>query len=111
MLVGPDPLVEFNRARKLLRLIVAHPKKWERALKSEGCCGKVFYDTEMTTVLWLANVPRCPRTIGILAHEAMHAAVRVCDSLGMKFCDKSDEAYTYTTEFIVSSVLSRVGKR
>jgi hypothetical protein len=42
---------------------------------------------------------------GIVAHEAFHAVVFLFKKIGIEYCYKSEEAYTYTLEYLTNQIL------
>jgi hypothetical protein len=43
---------------------------------------------------------------GIVAHEAFHAIVFLFKKIGIQFCYESEEAYTYTLEYLTNQILN-----
>ena len=57
-------------------------------------------------IIWLADYPKDPDTIAILAHESLHAASYLADKIGIEWDkDKSEEFYAYLVSHITRTVL------
>ncbi len=52
-----------------------------------------------------------PEAHGILAHEIMHATFAILRRSGMKFSQKSEEAYTYLAEWITEKIYRKILKQ
>lgn len=46
--------------------------------------------------------------IPVLAHEVLHMIFDMLESKGLSLCDESEEAYTYSFEFWLTLVLSKL---
>lgn len=53
-------------------------------------------------MLWIES----RKNVGALAHEALHVTSGVLEARGMSLRNESEEAYTYTMEFIIRAVLT-----
>lgn len=61
------------------------------------------------TLVRLRTTPVTPQDYGALAHEILHAAQFILDTVGVKFhLDYSDEAYTYLVQFITEKFHEKV---
>lgn len=52
-------------------------------------------------LIWVESLDDVPA----LAHEALHVAAGVLEARGLKHSDASEEAYTYTMEYILRQAL------
>lgn len=46
-----------------------------------------------------------PISIGLVAHEAYHAAFSILENIGIKPCRETEEVYAYLTQHIVTEIL------
>ena len=54
--------------------------------------------------LYIKDANRLP----VLAHEVLHMIFDMLESKGLSLCDESEEAYTYSFEFWLALVLSKL---
>lgn len=59
------------------------------------------------TVIRLKHAPDSPANIASLSHEIFHAVVFLFDQIGIKLCNKSDEAFAYAIEYMTREILLR----
>lgn len=64
--------------------------------------GHAYVNYGQPWLLWMDSAD----DVATLAHEALHIASGVLEHRGLKFTADSEEAYTYTMEFIVRAVRS-----
>lgn len=64
-----------------------------------------------TGLLWVGRAITDPEAHGILAHEIMHATFAILRRSGMKFSQKSEEAYTYLAEWITEKIYRKILKQ
>lgn len=79
------------------------------AVDIESCsnaAGHAYVEMGKPWLIWAASVKDVPT----LAHEALHVASGVLEARGLKHTDASEEAYTYTMEYILRAVLDRRAK-
>lgn len=74
-------------------------------LHGDGRC--VFFECGWT-VMRLNEMPTCPRTRGILAHEIFHAVHFLLDHIGLKLTYESGEAFAYLTDYITEKIYSKI---
>jgi hypothetical protein len=58
-------------------------------------------------VIWIESL----NEVACLAHEALHVTTGILEARGLKYSEASEEAYTYTMEFIISHALTTKGYR
>jgi hypothetical protein len=66
-----------------------------------GAAGHAYVEYGKPWILWVHSLKNVPA----IAHEAMHVAAGVLEGRGLKYAADSEEAYTYTMEFILRAVL------
>lgn len=57
-------------------------------------------------LIWVESLKDVPA----LAHEALHVTAGILEGRGLKYSEASEEAYTYTMEFIIRQVLNPSSK-
>lgn len=67
-----------------------------------GSIGHAYVEYGKPWLLWLTS----RNDAATLAHEALHIAAGVLEARGLKYSRESEEAYTYTMEYIIRSVLT-----
>lgn len=67
-----------------------------------NAAGHAYVEYGQPWLLWVESLKNVPA----IAHEALHIAAGVLEARGLKYNAGSEEAYTYTMEFILSAVLS-----
>lgn len=77
----------------------------------ENELGFCYANLKMSAVIWLPCEPETPKQIGILAHEAFHAAEIFAKSIGIKHSKESSEFYAYLIGYVVTETLRRCGKK
>ncbi len=68
----------------------------------DGQAGRAYMEKNQPWLLWVESLQNVPT----LAHEALHIAAGVLEVRGLRYNEGSEEAYTYTMEFILRSVLN-----
>jgi len=73
---------------------------------AEGDQASVWYDTskQCSPIIVLSEVPRTPRTIAVLCHEAVHAINAIWEYVREKK-DVAEEIYCHSVDAIVREVL------
>jgi hypothetical protein len=61
-------------------------------------------------VIWIRQPPRTPYQLAVLGHEVFHAVARIMDRLKVPLNYTTEETYTYTFEFIYSTILTELRK-
>lgn len=75
----------------------------EREITSKA--GRTIYDnTQTNEKLQIILNGKSILTHGIIAHEALHATFFILSSRGLKYSQKSEEAYTYLIQFIIDQI-------
>lgn len=65
-----------------------------------------YNDVNGNGIIELHYHPKSPEEIGIVAHECLHATMRVLSFIGIPcFENEANEAYTYLLEYILEQVL------
>lgn len=88
--------------KKKFKVDILNDKAFEHHDKRQG--KTIFLGTNQT-IIWLKHKPTNPRTIGTLAHEAMHAMNFIGQIAGIDWHDSSEEFFTYGVEYIMEQVL------
>lgn len=85
-----------------------HVKAFIKSLKgadgAEGYCTSVHANV----FIWVENDITTPKGVGVLAHEALHAAISIMQVLGITVTDQTEEIMAYFIQFIVTEVLADV---
>jgi len=68
--------------------------------------GAIFNDAGLPYFYILFNQPN-PR-IGIVAHESVHVAGAICESLGVPVNREADETLAYMVDYLVQSIVDEV---
>lgn len=66
----------------------------------------VFQDGQ--SIVRMKRVPLTAEEYGILQHEIFHAVYFLFTKIGIKLCDKSDEAFAYTIQYLTEQVYKRI---
>jgi hypothetical protein len=74
---------------------------------SDDCRG-MFLVPDDKPVIWLRHLPRNNKQVASMVHEAFHATCYFMRHVGIKYCGKSEEAFAYTLDHIVESILNKV---
>jgi hypothetical protein len=102
-----EPENYFLEAGKILpREAVAHLRQFMNNAPPSGsgsCTNLHEEDYGQVVLIWV----RPEVNIGVLAHEALHAASFVLRRKGLRFSSKSEEAFTYYMEWIFEEALKR----
>lgn len=69
---------------------------------SVGCVGHAYVETGRPWLLWVERLD----DLATLAHEVFHVTCGVLEGRGLRFSADSEEAFTYTLEAIMRTVLS-----
>jgi hypothetical protein len=70
------------------------------------CCSR---GPDHCVFLWFPRVPRTPREIATVAHEALHAVGHILDQWAcVKYDSNNDEPYTHLLACIVAESLARM---
>lgn len=67
----------------------------------EHAAGHAHVEMSKPWLVWVESLDNAPT----LAHEALHVAGGVLEARGLKYSEASEEAYTYTMEFIMRRAL------
>lgn len=67
-----------------------------------NAAGHAYVEYGKPWLLWVESLENIPA----LAHEALHVTNGVLEGRGLKPCEASEEAYTYTMEDILRQTLS-----
>jgi hypothetical protein len=68
----------------------------------EWAMGHTWVYAGMPVVIWVDRASNIP----CLAHEVMHGVAGMLEARGLKPCHESEEAYTYTVEYVLRYLLS-----
>lgn len=60
------------------------------------------------TLIRMFDFVKTPECQGYLAHEIFHAVEFVMERIGMKLCQKSDEAYCYLCQYLTTEIYKRL---
>ena len=63
-------------------------------------CGQVLIRTQ--------SIPKSIYEYGTLQHEIFHAVSFVMERIGVKFCNKSDEAYAYLIGYLTREIYKQI---
>lgn len=66
-----------------------------------GAVGYTHFEAGSIWLLWVAD----KGNVGALAHECLHITIGVLDALGFQLNDGSEEAYTYTQQYLLETIL------
>lgn len=70
-----------------------------------GAAGRAYARPSGPWLLWVESLADFPA----LAHEALHIAAGILEMRGIKHSAESEEAYTYTMEFVLREALNEDG--
>jgi hypothetical protein len=85
----------------------ANPRIW--ADEPRGC---YEYRRGYRPIIWLPRVPRTPREIGTLAHEALHAIRPIMqDWVGIEFDRDTQEVYCHALSHVVTTILTELRRK
>jgi hypothetical protein len=74
---------------------------WGYDMPVDGVVGKFWFGGHAKPfMVWVRDFD-----IPVLVHELEHAVFMLLDTRGLKHCDDSEEAYTYTVEALLRQVL------
>lgn len=65
-------------------------------------CGHAYVEYGKPWLLWVESLKNIPA----LSHEALHVTAGILEARGLTFSTSSEEAYTYTMEFIIRKALT-----
>jgi hypothetical protein len=63
---------------------------------------------EGPSIIRMQQAPKTPFQLGVLQHEIFHAVYFLFTRIGIKLCDKSDEAFAYTIQYLTEQVYKRL---
>jgi hypothetical protein len=66
-------------------------------------------DNVVAHIVWLESFKMNHKEIGVLAHETVHAVVRILDWKGMPYSstDNQDETFAYLTDYLISNFIHK----
>jgi hypothetical protein len=80
----------------------------EDMVVDENCRGMFFELEGKKPAIWLRERPKTAQQIASVAHEAFHATCYFMKLVGIEYCGKSEEAFAYTLDHIIESILNKV---
>jgi hypothetical protein len=63
---------------------------------------------EGASIIRMKHIPKTSEDFGHLQHEIFHAVYFLFTRIGIKLCDKSDEAFAYTIQYLTEQVYKRI---
>lgn len=77
------------------------------ATTGDGCVAmaRAIVQADKPFVLWVDDI----RDVASVAHEALHIASGVLEARGVRHVPQSEEAYTYTMEYLIRQALDPEG--
>jgi len=95
--VGPNP--EACKAISKDFLILAQPSS-----ANGGFMMELSKEDSVVYLVWVSSLNK--KDLGYLVHEMLHASIAILRNAGLSLGPKSEEAYTYLTEFLFNKALS-----
>lgn len=62
-------------------------------------------------LIWLKEVPMGAKSMGLLCHEAYHAACMILRRVGMRDGAETEEAWAYLQQHLCEQAFRRIGKK
>lgn len=78
-------------------------------LSFKGRVGRTVMLRGGQTILWVQRFNGDPASVAVLAHEAYHAVCMLLERVGVAYSDSSDEAFAYALEWLMRTILARLG--
>ena len=73
--------------------------------------GKCFYRIGCVPIVWIPKIPRTPREIATLSHEALHAVFHLHEWAGIPVTPETEEMTCHAMAHITNDVLEKLRKK
>ncbi len=82
----------------------------EHFLEDDSFLGRTTTRKGHAVLVALKKKPNNPIAISSLAHECLHVATFICDSLGLPISYDNDEVLAYITQYLIKELLTAYRK-